>query len=139
MGASLLGNELCERYGRRRVVTLAMIASFIAALAMGLSPGLPFPVIVALFVIYSGLVMVDSGSLTAGAVQVAATGYRGTTLAVHALIGFSAALLAPLAVGLALDHSGGQASNTAWFVAFAVTGAGSIAGAVCLNAVARNR
>jgi MFS family permease len=139
VGASLLGNELCERYGRRRVVTLAMIASFIAALAMGLSPGLPFPVIVALFVIYSGLVMVDSGSLTAGAVQVAATGYRGTTLAVHALIGFSAALLAPLAVGLALDHSGGQASNTAWFVAFAVTGAGSIAGAVCLNAVARNR
>lgn len=137
VAASLAGNELCERFGRRRVVSLAMVASFVAAVAMGLSPGFPFPVIVALFVIYSGLVMVDSGSLTAGAVQAAASGYRGMTLAVHALIGFSAALLAPLAVGLALDASGGQQSNTAWFVAFVVTGAGSLAGALALNAAAR--
>jgi MFS family permease len=139
VGASLVGNELCERYGRRRVVTFAMLSSFAAALVMGLTPGLPFAVVVVVFFVYSGLVMGDSGSLTAGAVQQAAAGYRGLTLAVHSLFGFSAALLGPLAVGFVLDSSGGQASGLAWFLAFATIGAGSFAGAVCVNRVAGRR
>lgn len=137
VAASLGGNELCERYGRSRVVRLAMISSFTAALVMGLSPGLPFSVVVVLFFVYSGLVMGDSGSLTAGATQAAEPGYRGLTLAVHSLFGFTAGFLGPLAVGLTLDAAGGQASGTAWFLGFAAIGIGSLAGAAAMTVLGR--
>lgn len=137
VAASLGGNELCERYGRRRIVRLAMLSSFIAALLMGLSPGLPFSVVVFLFFVYSGLVMGDSGSLTAGATQASEPGYRGLTLAVHSLFGFTAGFLGPLAVGLILDAAGGQTSQAAWFLGFATVGVGSLAGAAAMTFVGR--
>ncbi|MBO21172.1 MAG: MFS transporter [Rhodospirillaceae bacterium] len=137
VAASLIGNELCELYGRRRITRIAMLASFAVALLIGISPGLPFPVVVILFFVYSGLVMGDSGSLTAGATQSAAPGYRGLTLAVHSLFGFAAGFLGPLAVGLILDAAGGQASSTAWFLGFTTIGLGSLAGAVGMSIVGR--
>ena len=137
VAASLGGNELCERYGRRLVVRLAMLSSFIAALLMGLSPGLPFTVVVVLFFVYSGLIMGDSGSLTAGATQAAEPGYRGLTLAVHSLFGFTAGFLGPLAVGLVLDAAGGQTSQSAWFLGFATIGIGSLAGAAAMTFIGR--
>lgn len=137
VAASLGGNELCERYGRRRIVRLAMLSSFITALLMGLSPGLPFSVVVVLFFVYSGLVMGDSGSLTAGATQASEPGYRGLTLAVHSLFGFTAGFLGPLAVGLILDAAGGQTSQAAWFLGFATIGVGSLAGAAAMTFIGR--
>jgi MFS family permease len=137
VAASLGGNELCERYGRRRVVRLAMLSSFVGALLMGLSPALPFSVVVILFFVYSGLIMGDSGSLTAGATQASEPGYRGLTLAVHSLFGFTAGFLGPLAVGLVLDAAGGQASQTAWFFGFATIGVGSLAGAAAMTFIGR--
>ncbi|MBN42770.1 MAG: MFS transporter [Alphaproteobacteria bacterium] len=133
VAASIIGNELSEVYGRWRITRLAMLASFVTALLMGLSPGLPFFVVVILFFIYSGFVMGDSGSLTAGATQAAAPGYRGMTLAVHSLFGFSAGFMGPLAVGLVLDASGGQTSATAWLLGFATIGIGSLAGATAMT------
>ena len=41
-----------------------------------------------------------SASITAGAVQAAPRGYRGTTLAVHSTFGFGAGFLGPLVVGI---------------------------------------
>lgn len=137
VAASLGGNELCERFGRRRVVRLFMMSSFVAALLMGLSPGLPFSVVVVLFFVYSGLIMGDSGSLTAGATQASEPGYRGLTLAVHSVFGFTAGFLGPLAVGLVLDAAGGQTSQTAWFLGFATVGAGSLAGAGAMTFIGR--
>ncbi len=138
VAASLGGNELCERFGRRRVVRLAMLSSFVAALLMGLSPGLPLSVVVVLFFVYSGLIMGDSGSLTAGATQAAEPGYRGLTLAVHSLFGFTAGFLGPLAVGLVLDAAGGQASQTAWFLGFVTIGVGSLAGAAAMTFIGKS-
>jgi len=137
VAASLAGNELCELYGRRRVTRMAMLASFAVALLVGLSPGLPFAFIVVLFFVYSGLVMGDSGSLTAGATHAAEPGYRGLTIAVHSLFGFTAGFLGPLAVGLALDAAGGQASSSAWFLGFATIGLGSLTGAAAMTFIGR--
>jgi len=137
VAASLAGNELCELYGRRRVTRMAMLASFAVALLVGLSPGLPFALVVVLFFVYSGLVMGDSGSLTAGATHAAEPGYRGLTLAVHSLFGFTAGFLGPLAVGLVLDVAGGQASSSAWFFGFATIGLGSLAGAAAMTFIGR--
>lgn len=137
VAASLAGNELCELFGRRRVTRIAMISSFVAAVLMGLSPGFPFWLVIVLFFVYSGLIMGDSGSLTAGATQAAEPGYRGLTLAVHSLFGFTAGFLGPLSVGVTLDAAGGQASSTAWLMGFITIGAGSLAGAMAMTWVGR--
>ena len=76
--------------------------------------------------------MGDSASLTAGAAGAAMSGYRGATLAVHSILGFTGALLGPLCAGLALDFSGGQSSTNAWIIAFATIGFGSIMGLISL-------
>lgn len=135
--ASITGNELCERYGRRRVILWVMAVSFVTAIATAASAMLSFGMVIAMVAIYGAVVMGDSGSLTAGAAGAALPGYRGMTLAIHSLFGFSGGFLGPLAVGLALDAAGGQASRAGWIAAFAVIGAGSLAGAVALWLLAR--
>lgn len=135
--ASIIGNEFAERYGRRRTILVVMVFSFFAALVTGLSPGVSLAAAVLAFIVYNGFVMGDSASLTAGAAAAAAPGYRGATLAVHSILGFTGGFLGPLAGGLALDLAGGQRSLLAWFVAFAAMGFGSAAGALALWRLSR--
>lgn len=135
--ASIIGNEFAERYGRRRTILTVMLMATIAALATGLSASVSLTAAAVVIFIYSGFVMGDSASLTAGAAAAAAPGYRGATLAVHSILGFSGGLLGPLVVGLALDLAGGQQSAVAWFAAFAAMGFGSLAGAVALGRLGR--
>ncbi|MCZ6590175.1 MAG: MFS transporter [Alphaproteobacteria bacterium] len=130
--ASIIGNEFAERFGRRRTILAVMILASVAALATGFSASVSLTAAVLFVIIYSGFVMGDSASLTAGAAAAAAPGYRGATLAVHSILGFSGALIGPLVVGLALDMAGGQQSPLAWIFAFAAMGFGSVAGAAAL-------
>lgn len=130
--ASIFGNEFAERFGRRRMILTVMLLTVGVALLTGLSPGLPLWAMALLVILYNGFIMGDSASLTAGSAAAALPGYRGATLAVHAVIGFGGAFLGPLAVGLSLDLAGGQASPAAWFAVFAVMGFGSAAGALGL-------
>ena len=72
----------------------------------------------------------DSASLTAGVVAAAPAGYRGTTLAVHSTIGFGAAFLGPLSVGVVLDFFGGN--QIAWAMGFLTMAAGCLLGPLFL-------
>lgn len=130
--ASIIGNEFAERFGRRRTILTVMVVATIAALATGFSAFVSLTAAALFVIIYSGFVMGDSASLTAGAAAAAAPGYRGATLAVHSILGFSGALIGPLVVGLALDAGGGQANPSAWVFAFAAMGFGSAIGAIAL-------
>ena len=130
--ASIIGNEFAERFGRRRTILTAMILSVIAALATGFSASVSLAAAALFVILYNGFIMGDSASLTAGASAAATPGYRGATLAVHTILGFSGALFGPLVVGLALDLGGGQTSSLAWVLAFAAMGFGSLAGAAAL-------
>jgi MFS family permease len=126
MACSILGNELAEKYGRRKMVVCFMLASGAFSLVIGFLPDLPYLVVVGAVLIYSGLVQLDSASLTAGAVEAAEPGRRGATLGVHSVSGFTGGAISPLVIGLALDATGGGLSAASW-------GAGFIAmGAVCL-------
>jgi MFS family permease len=136
MPSSILGGELALRYGRKRLVSWVMAATVLAALAAGVSASLPFPVVIALVVIYNVMIMGDSAALTAGALGGARPGEQGATLAVHSLAGFSASFVGPLAVGVTLDLAGGNTSATAWIWAFAAMGAGSALGLVLLRWIA---
>jgi MFS family permease len=116
--ASILGNEGAMRWGRRRAISLYMLVSVLAGLALGFSAGLPFVLVALLAVVYGAVTTSDSGALTVGLYEVARDGELGRTMAVYSSLGFTMAFLAPLAFGGVLDLAGGGA--TAWGLAFAI-------------------
>ena len=117
--ASVLGNEAALRFGRRRTVILITCASAAIGLVFGFMAALPFVLVVAVSILYSFTVSGDSSAVTAGAIESAAPGQRGATMAVHSFIGFAGAFAGPLVFGVVLDLAGGRESLFAWGLAFA--------------------
>ena len=101
--ASILGNELARRFGRRQTITVVMLLSCLLCAVIGFNPALPFWLMTVLCLLYGVFLVGDSAALIAGSVTASAPGYRGTTLALHSAVGFGAAFLGPLAVGIVLD------------------------------------
>jgi len=130
--ASVLGNELAGRFGRRRMLTVFMLLSAALGVSVGLGAALPFWLAVALLALYGATTMTDSASLTVGAVNAAAAERRGITMAVHSTFGSLTAFLSPLASGLALDLTGGGATMLSWVACFATLGAGVALGPLAL-------
>jgi predicted MFS family arabinose efflux permease len=130
--ASVLGNEIAMRLGRRRIVIGFMLASIVLASVIGFAAALPFWWMSALVAVYGVVLMLDSASLTVGALGAAAPERRGSTLAVHTTLGTSMAFLGPLASGFALDLTGGGATVLSWVVCFLVLAAGIAFGPLAL-------
>ena len=124
--ASIFGNELAVRFGRRRTAGLIMLASALLSGVIGFLAGLPPWIFAAVLVLHHALLMGDSSALTAGAVAHARPGRRGATMAVHSLLGFGTGVLSPLAFGAILDLAGGAQNLLAWGLAFLVLGLGPI-------------
>ncbi len=136
--ASVLGNELAHRFGRRQVLIAVMIASAIAGTAFGFSGAtLPFVAVVFLAFVYGWTVIGDSATLTAGVVAAADPRYRGATMAMHSMIGFVGSFIGPLAFGAVLDGAGGEENGTAWGIAFASLSAVILIGPVLMMTIAR--
>lgn len=136
MAASIGGNELCVRFGRRRVIAAVMIASSSMAAGIGFAGALPYPLLAALALAYTAVVQLDSGALTAGAIAAARPGRRGATMAVHAVLGFAAAGVGPLVLGWVLDRSGGGHDSTSWGMAFASVAMVGLFGPLVLRLIA---
>jgi len=132
MLTSIGGNELADRFGRRRMVTVYLISAGLLALVIGFLAALSYWIVVILVILYAGLIQLDSAALTAGAVMAAEKGRRGTTLGLHALIGFGGGAIGPLVVGMVLDLSGGGESVTSWGYAFASMGLVALLGPFAL-------
>jgi MFS family permease len=126
MPASVLGNELALRFGRRRTAMVIMSASAAISVVLGFAAELPPWALVLLLVPYGFLLMGESSVLTAGAVAHAQPGRRGATMAVHSLLGFGVGGLAPLAFGVVLDLAGGAERTLAWGLAFILLGLGTV-------------
>jgi MFS family permease len=126
--ASVLGNELAARSGRRRTIVRIMLASAVSAFAIGFAAPLPWSAVFLLMLIYFFLVMGDSAALTAGVISVAARERRGASLALHSFLGFGAAFVAPMIFGWVLDAAGGGKRTLAWGLAFASLGLGALVG-----------
>ncbi|WP_305041260.1 MFS transporter [Geoalkalibacter sp.] len=124
--ASIFGNEVAVRRGRKPVVLATMAASGTLACLVGFSAPLPMLIVFPLVTLYFLLVMGDSAALTAGLVAAAEPGRKGAAMALHSLMGFGAGFLAPLAFGLVLDLAGGNESVTAWGLAYAALGVWSL-------------
>ncbi len=135
--SSIIGNECAVRFGRRRLITIAMWTSAALVGVLGFTAGWPYLLIAGLCVIHGVTVSTDSASITAGAVQAALRGYRGTTLALHSTFGFGAGFLGPLAVGVVLDVTGGE-SVMSWGLALLSMGVVAALGPIAL-ALVRDR
>jgi len=115
--ASVFGNEVAIRFGRRRLVAFAMLASAVVGGTIGLAGTLSYSLAVGLLLIFGFIVWLDSSSLTAGAAGTADPARRGAQLAVHSTLGYAGGFVGPLMVGLILDLAGGM-SRVAWAAAF---------------------
>ncbi len=123
--ASIFGNELAGRFGRRRFILLVMVSSGALAWLTGVAAGWPW-VLLAVLVLYNVAVMADSGALTAGLIATAEPARLGAALAVYSLFGFGAGFLGPLVFGAVLDAGGGKDSSIAWLFACGSLGAGCL-------------
>ena len=129
--ASILGNEIALHIGRRRWILMVMTASGACGIALALVAPWHWAAVLALLVVYSMLVMGESGTLTAGLVAAAPAGLRGAAMGLYSLTGFAGGMLGPVVFGAALDAAGGERSPAAWAAGYAAIGAGCLA-APCL-------
>lgn len=123
--ASIVGNELAVRLGRRRWILGVTGASMALSLVIGFTAGISWGLAVALSLLYGVLMTADSAALTAGTVGTAEPGQRGATLAMHSFIGFMGGIVGPPTVGAVLDAVG-RDSVAGWGVAFFAVGFGSL-------------
>lgn len=122
MWASVGGAELALIFGRHRVLRCIMWGSALIAFSLGFLTTLPYPILAGLCLVYFLFVQGDSATLHTAAIQSASSSQRGLTMAFQSLIGFGAAFVSPLVVGLVLDLSGGGNSSLSWGAAFVSMG-----------------
>jgi MFS family permease len=127
VSASILGNEVALRIGRRPWIVIAMTASGTSGILLALSAPWHWAIVVALLVAYSMLVMAESATLTAGLVAAVPAELRGAAMGLYSLAGFGGGLVGPVVFGVALDAAGGAQSRAAWVVAYAAIGAACLA------------
>jgi predicted MFS family arabinose efflux permease len=116
--ASLAGSEAAIRFGRRRLIALAMIGSALCAALLAGFGTAGYLLAVVLVLVYGPVIWLDSSSLTAGTAGTAEPSRRGATLAVHSMLGYLGGFIGPLAVGWVLDLQAGDEA-AGWRAAFA--------------------
>lgn len=125
--ASILGNEMALRIGRRAWIVIVMSVTTLVGIALALFAASPWWMVFALLTVYSMLVMADSATLTAGLVASAEPSVRGAAMGLYSLIGFGlGGALGPIIFGVALDAAGGGRAAVDWAIAFAALGFGCV-------------
>lgn len=115
--ASVFGNEAAIRYGRKRLIVTAMLASIGIGATIGFIGSMSYGLAALLLTVYGVVIWLDSSSLTAGTAGTAEPSRRGATLAVHSMLGYAGGFVGPLLVGWVLDLSGGM-SQLGWGLSF---------------------
>jgi MFS family permease len=132
--ASIFGNEIALRIGRRQWIQIAMFGSGACGILLAFAGALHWSIVVLVLIVYSMLVMAESATLTAGLVAAAPAELRGAALGLYSLAGFSGGMIGPSLFGLALDLAGGKLSTGAWACGYAAIGAGCLAAPLVVRA-----
>ena len=126
--ASILGNEVALRLGRRAWIVIVMTVTTLVGVVMALFAGSAWWLVFVLVAVHSMFIMADSATLTAGLVASAEPGVKGAAMGLYSLIGFGlGGVLGPALFGLALDISGGGSEPWHWAIGFFAIGLGCIA------------
>jgi MFS family permease len=116
--AILLASRLTKHVNRRWVIVVIMVLSAITGIALALSVQQAFVVVFCIAIFYGFIVTADSGIINAGLLARAEPARHGASMAVHAMLAFTAAFLMPFLFGAILDVAGGETSPQAWLCAF---------------------
>lgn len=116
--SSILGNEIALRVGRQNWIRFAMLSSALFGIALALSTGQSWWLIIALAIGHTIFIMADSATLTAGLVITAQDNMKGAAMGLHSLMGFGGGLLGPAIFGYVLDISGSRSSQFSWICAY---------------------
>jgi MFS family permease len=116
--ASILGNEIAIRIGRKKWIYIAMILSTIFGILLSLSIGQAWWLVMVFAILHSLFIMADSATLTAGLVTSTSDQLKGAAMGLHSMMGFGGGLLGPSIFGYILDISGGQQQPVAWVFAY---------------------
>lgn len=133
---SISGNEIAQRYGRMRVVSLAIVAAAVLALTTGWTLGTSMLLSSALIIVWMATIFIDSSALTAGTVQAADPKLRGATMGLHSMCGYAGGFIGPLGVGLALDLAGPNVL-LGWGIGFGHLAVVTLVGFVVLRRLGR--
>lgn len=117
--ASIIGNEVALRIGRQKWIFFVMLSSAAFGVALALSTGQSWWLIIALAVGHTIFIMADSSTLTAGLVISAQDNIKGAAMGLHSLMGFGGGLFGPAIFGFVLDLTGSRASQISWVWAYA--------------------
>jgi MFS family permease len=128
---SVTGNETAQRWGRSRVVTVAMTTAAGLSLLAGWTAGFSTLLAALIVVLWNAAIYFDSSALTAGTVHAADKDLRGATMGLHSMCGYAGGFLGPLGVGLALDLAGEGALG--WGLAFGHLAPITLTGLIVLN------
>lgn len=117
--SSIIGNEIALKIGRQKWIFFVMLSSAAFGVALALSTGQSWWLIIALAVGHTIFIMADSATLTAGLVVSANENIKGAAMGLHSLMGFGGGLLGPAIFGFVLDLTGSRASQISWVWAYA--------------------
>src|SRR5439155_4740287 len=130
------GHETAQRWGRGRVVTVAMSTGAALSLLTGWSASAPAVLAALLVVLWNAAIYFDSSALTAGTVQAADKELRGATMGLHSMCGYAGGCIGPLGVGFMLDLVGNDGA-LGWGLAFGHIALFTLVGLVVLRRVSR--
>jgi hypothetical protein len=138
IAVSITGNEMAQKFGRFRVVTLAMSAAAFLSLITGWTAAISTLLAVALVIVWNASIYLDSSALTAGTVSAADPRLRGATMGLHSMAGYAGGFVGPLGVGLALDLAGRDTAS-GWGIGFGHLAIVTLVGLAALRRMARPR
>ena len=137
---SMVGTWFAGRLGMAQVSALSLLLSGAAACIVGFAADWPFwLLLLGPVLIHNLFVLMDSGTLAGGVIEVSGPELRGRALAVHAFANAAGGFVGPALFGIVLETSGGAASVNAWGYAFASIGVVAILGAVSAASVSRRK
>lgn len=136
IAVSLTGNEASERFGRARVVSVAMLGGAALSVVTGFAAGAAPLLALALVLAWNAAIYLDSSALTAGTVQAADPALRGATMGLHSMAGYAGGFVGPLLCGVVLDLAGGD-GPLAWGLAFGHVALITLAGFAVLRRLGR--
>ena len=118
--------EAGVRWGRRKVIFAVSLASVLVCGVLGWQAAGPYFLVLVLMLLHGVTSYGDVGAIAGGVVTASTGETRAAALALFGIIGFTFGFLGPLAVGLAIDLSGGREEPLAWLSGFAVMAFGSV-------------
>jgi MFS family permease len=114
---SVAGNETAQRFGRMRMVAVAMGTGAVLSLAAGVSLLVSAPLAALCVMLWNAAIYLDSAALTTGTLEVSDRARRGATMGLHSMCGYAGGFLGPVGLGMALDLAG-QDPVLGWTLAF---------------------